>query len=209
MAIDMIEQSDFGNFTEGKLGLKSFADEDICANLNGSENFGRRGDLEEYFNLFGSKMRKESIANVKREQDAKWASRPTKTCDDLRRNIAEVEIDIDTLTKMSATQTDFWIAPALEKAREWKGTFTKMRNSMDCDLLEAKAKEEAAKKETLEKLQQISDTTVSKTKEDILGIGVTQNQTEGEKILGVDKKIVTYAGLGVGALLIFVLILRK
>jgi hypothetical protein len=207
MAIEMIEKSDFGNFSAGRLGLKSFADEDICENLDGSENFGRRGDPEQYFNLFGSKTRKDSIANVKREQDERWAAKPRKTCDDLRKTLGEVQIDIETLTKQSATSNEFWIQPALETARKWQGEFKKMRNDMDCDALEAKAKAEKEKAETLATLKQISDSNVADTKKDLDEFNAKQGG--GEKVFGLDKNIVLYAGAGLGALIIFALILKK
>jgi len=207
MAIEMIENNDFGNFTAGRQGLKSFPDED-CKNYFGDENF-YGANKEEYHNILGNKMRKDSIANVKREQNEKWSNTPQKSCSDIKIALELVAIDIDKLTKQSASQTDFWIAPALEVAREWNANFRKMQSRMNCLEIEAEEKAAREKADTLKTLQSISDTTVDKTKTDILGLGIPETQTEGEKIFGVDKKLATYVGAGIGALLVFALILRK
>lgn len=58
MAIDMIENNDFGNFTEGRLGWQQFADEGF-KNYTGNEDF---------YNLFGSRKRKKK---AKAEEAAK------------------------------------------------------------------------------------------------------------------------------------------
>jgi len=207
MAIEMIENNDFGNFTAGRQGLKSFPDDD-CKNYFGDENFFAK-DIEPYYNLFGSQTRKNSIANVKREQNQRWTNTPQKSCEDIKIALGLVAIEIDKLTKMSASQSDFWIAPQLEVAREWNANFQAMQLQMNCLEIEAQAKAAKEKAETLQTLQSISDTTVDKTKTDILGLGIPETQTEGEKIFGVDKKLATYVGAGVGALLVFALILRK
>jgi hypothetical protein len=207
MAIEMIENNDFGNFTAGRQGLRSFPDED-CKNYFGDENFFGK-DIEPYYNLFGSRTRKDSIANVKREQNQKWSNTPQKSCSDIKLALELVAIDIEKLTKQSASQKDFWIAPALEVAREWEANFRKMQSRMNCLATEAEEKAAREKADTLKTLQSISDTTVDKTKTDILGLGIPETQTEGEKIFGVDKKLATYAGAGIGALLVFALILRK
>lgn len=207
MAIEMIEKSDFGNFSAGRLGLKSFADEDACANLDGSENFGMRGDLEQYFNLFGSRTRKDSIANVKREQNAYWSSKPQKTCSDIKITLAENAIDIEKLTKLMATSKEFWVQPALETARQWQGEFKKMQARMDCEAIAAKEKAEREKAETLDTLKKLSDTSAEQIKKDISELSGQDGQ--GQKIFGLDKNVVMYAGAGLGAILVFALILRK
>lgn len=207
MAIDMIEQSDFGNFSSGRLGLKSFADEDSCANFDGSENFGMRGDLEQYFNLFGSRTRKDSIANVKREQDAYWGAKPQKTCADIKITLAENAIDIEKLTKLMATSKEFWVQPALETARKWQGEFKKMQARMNCLEIEAKEKAEREKAETLDTLKKLSDTSAEQIKKDISELSGKDGQ--GQKIFGLDRNVVVYAGAGLGAILVFALILRK
>lgn len=207
MAIDMIEKSDFGNFSAGRLGLKSFADEEICANLDGSENFGVRGYPEEYYNLFGSKTRKDSIANVKREQNAVWASKPQKTCSEVKLALAENAIQIEKFTKLMATSKEFWIQPALETAREWQANFKTMQARMDCEAIEAKEKAEREKAETLATLAKLSDTSAEQIKKDISEFSAKDGAVE--KIFGVDKNVVMYAGAGLGAILVFALILRK
>jgi hypothetical protein len=218
MAIEMIENNDFGNFTAGRQGLKSFPDED-CKNYFGDENF-YGANKEEYHNILagggvlagifrGNKMRKDSIANVKREQNEKWSTTPQKSCSDIKIALELVAIDIEKLTKQSASQTDFWIAPALEVAREWDAQFKRMQSQMRCLEIEAQEKAAREKADTLKTLQSISDATVDKTKTDILGLGIPETQTQGEKIFGVDKKLATYVGAGIGALLVFALILRK
>ena len=205
MAIEMIENNDFGNFTAGRMGLRSFPDED-CKNYFGDENFFSK-DIEPYYNLFGSKTRKDSIANVKREQNQKWSNTPQKSCSDIKLALQLVAIDIEKLTKQSASQKDFWIAPALEVAREWDANFRRMQAQMNCLEIEAQEKAAKEKADTLQTLQSISDTGVQKTKEDILSLG--QQADSGDKIYGVDKKTIMYAGAGLGAILIFALILKK
>lgn len=205
MAIDMIENNDFGNFTAGRMGLRSFPDED-CKNYFGDDNFFGK-DIEPYYNLFGSKTRKDSIANVKREQNQRWTNTPQKSCEDIKIALGLVAIEIDKFTKMSASQSDFWIAPALEVAREWNAKFQAMQLQMNCLEIEAQEKAAREKADTLKTLQDISDTGVQKTKEDILSLG--QQPDNGDKIYGVDKKTIMYAGAGLGAILIFALILKK
>jgi hypothetical protein len=205
MAIDLIENDKELAFAPSRMGLKSFADED-CKNYFGAENFFGK-DIEQYYNLFGSRTRKNSIENVKREQNAYWRAAPQKSCSDLKLTLAKQAIDIEKLTKLSATSNEFWIQPALETAREWEAKFKKMQADMNCLESEAKAKAEREKAETLATLEKLGDLGVQKSKQDLMDIG--QPSADGEKILGLDKKVVVYGGIGVGALLIFALILRK
>ena len=206
MAIEMIEKSDFGNFTAGRLGFKSFADEG-CKNYFGAENFAGNKNIEQYYNLFGSRTRKNSIANVKREQNAYWGSMPQKSCSDIKLTLQRNAIEIEKLTKLMATSKEFWVQPALETAREWEAKYRIIQAQMDCVAAEAKEREERQKADTLATLEKLGDLGVQKTKQDLMDLGVSDSA--GGKVFGVDKKTVMYAGAGLGAILVFALILRK
>ena len=74
MAIDMIENNELAALDTSRVG------NDRCFVDEKSQNYlGFTGE-EDFYNLFGSKKRKASIAQVEQDANEKWARYDTKTC---------------------------------------------------------------------------------------------------------------------------------
>lgn len=163
---------------------------------------------EDFANLFGSKKRKESIARTRKEQNDFWAKKPQQTCDDLKAALASVSIEVEKLTKLSATSKDYWIIPSLEVAREWEGKFKQLQASSRCLELEAEAKKKAERELTLQTLSQLSDTTVEKAKADLAQTTGSSLGQAVSSLTGGNNKLLLYGGIGLGVVLIILLARR-
>jgi len=198
----MIEMHDIDGLTalaSTRLGNRQFIDDTFI---------GRDIRKEEFANLFGSKKRKDSIARVRQEQNARWAAVPAKTCDEIKAALTMVSIEVEKLTKLSATSKDFWIIPQLETAREWEGKFKQLQATNRCLELEEEAKKKAERELTLQTLTNLSDTTVEKAKADLAqSQGTSLGQTVSS-IAGGNNKLLLYGGIGVGVVLL-ILLIRK
>lgn len=198
----MIEMHDIDGLTAlspTRLGNRQFIDDTYK---------GKDVRVDEFANLFGSKKRKESIARVRQEQNARWAAVPAKSCDEIKAALTMVAIEVEKLTKLSATSKDFWIIPQLETARIWEGKFKQMQASNRCLELEEEAKKKAERELTLQTLTNLSDTTVEKAKADLAqSSGSSLGQTV-TALTGGNNKLLLYGGIGLGAVLL-ILLLRK
>jgi hypothetical protein len=159
-----------------------------------------------YMNLFGSKKRKQSIQQVKNDANKKWAAYPLVTCEDAQKLFNDTQTEIALRTKLLATSGAFDLAPKIEVAREWQSKAQNVKDSLDCDTKKAAAELEAANKKALETATQLSDVTVQKAAQDLAG---TSSNNPTATIMGVDKNLVIYGGIGLGVLIVLAVVFKK
>lgn len=189
MAIDMIENNELAALAPSRLGLNQFAD-DGFKNYTGGEDF---------YNLFGSRARKKS--NIREGVRAKYASLPT-DCDRIQRSIDIISNDAETLLKQKQNLNQ---REALDETNIILGEYKKLLISQDCAAIKAKSETEKQRAATLDTLTQLGDVSVQKAQAELQGL-----QTGAKEGGGLDnKKILLYGGIGVGALIVIALILRK
>jgi len=198
MAIDMLENNELGALAPMRIGGNtSFVDEnDVtpCRSFTGDDDF---------FNLFGSKKRKDSVAQVEKDVAAKWAQYDTKTCGGIELLIADTQVEIERVTKMMASNNGFDLPIQLKGARNAQANAKALQNQYDCVRKAEEAKIEAERKSSLDALTKISDITVDKAKQDILGTDKSASAA------GSNKKLLLYGGIGLGVLVAIALIARR
>jgi hypothetical protein len=198
MAIDMLEYNELGALAPMRIGGNtSFVDEnDVtpCRSFTGDDDF---------FNLFGSKKRKNSVAQVEKDATEKWAQYDTKTCGGIELLIADTQVEIERVTKMMANNKGFDLPIQLKFARNAQANAKALQNQYDCVRKAEQAKVEEERKSSLDALTKISDLTVNKAKEDILGGDKGGSAGEG------NKKLLLYGGIGLGVLVAIALIARR
>lgn len=197
MAIDMLEHNELGALAPMRIGGNtSFVDENTPTPF---KNF--TGD-NEFFNLFGSQKRKASVAQVEKDANAKWAQYDTKTCGGIELLIADTQVEIERVTKMMASNNGFDLPIQLRIARTAQANAKMLQNQYDCVRKAEQAKIEEERKSSLDALTKISDITVDKAKQDLLG---TDTSADG----GSNKKLLLYGGIGLAALVAIALIARR
>jgi hypothetical protein len=198
MAIDMLEYNELGALAPMRIGGNtSFVDEnDVtpCRSFTGDDDF---------FNLFGSKKRKDSVAQVEKDVAAKWSQYDTKTCGGIELLIADTQVEIERVTKMMASNNGFDLPIQLKGARNAQANAKALQNQYDCVRKAEEAKIEAERKSSLDALTKISDLTVDKAKQDILGTDKSGGAA------GSNKKLLLYGGIGLGVLVAIALIARR
>jgi hypothetical protein len=198
MAIDMLENNELGALAPMRIGGNtSFVDEnDVtpCRSFTGDDDF---------YNLFGSKKRKESVAQVERDATEKWDQYDTKTCGGIELLIADTQVEIERVTKMMANNKGFDLPIQLKFARNAQANAKALQNQYDCVRKAEQAKIEEERKSSLDALTKISDLTVNKAKEDLLG--TDKSGSAG----GSNKKLLLYGGIGLGVLVAIALIARR
>jgi hypothetical protein len=198
MAIDMLEYNELGALAPMRIGGNtSFVDEnDVtpCRSFTGDDDF---------YNLFGSKKRKDSVAQVEKDVAAKWSQYDTKTCGGIELLIADTQVEIERVTKMMASNNGFELPIQLKGARNAQANAKALQNQYDCVRKAEEAKIEAERKSSLDALTKISDLTVDKAKQDILGTD------KGGGAAGSNKKLLLYGGIGLGVLVAIALIARR
>jgi len=200
MAIDMIENNELGALAPSRVGNdRCFADEKTLGYL------GFTGE-EDFYNLFGSQKRKQSIAQVEKDAKEKWERYDTKTCGSIQLLIDDTQVEIETITKRMASEKGFDLPIQLKFARNAQANAKSLQNQYDCINKLAKEKVEAERKSLLDTLTNISDTTVNKAKGDLTGLDMG---TPEKTVAGVNKNLLIYGGIGVGALIVIALILKK
>lgn len=201
MAIDMIENNELGALAPSRLGLRQFTDDGVAYS---HRNFAGG---EQFFNLFGSKTRKESLARVEQEAKQFWSKYPLKTCQDAEKLLQATLSEVESLNKrLAANDKDPFIPVWIRVTREVEGEARRLYTSLDCEAKAAELKKEAAKKETLDLAIQLGDTSVQKAQAELAGLqGKLADDTGGLD----NKKILLYGGVGVGALILIALILRR
>ena len=198
MAIDMLEYNELGALAPMRIGGNtSFVDEnDVtpCRSFTGEDDF---------YNLFGSKKRKDSVAQVEKDVAAKWSQYDTKTCGGIELLIADTQVEIERVTKMMASNNGFDLPIQLKGARNAQANAKALQNQYDCVRKAEEAKIEAERKSSLDALTKISDLTVDKAKQDILGTDKSGGAA------GSNKKLLLYGGIGLGVLVAIALIARR
>ena len=200
MAIDMIEQNELGALSPSRVGNdRCFVDEKTQSYL------GFTGE-EDFYNLFGSKKRKNSIAQVEKDAREKWASYDMKTCGGIDSLLQDVLVERERITKQMAQGGGFELPVQMKIAVEAEANAKRLRNQYDCVNKAESEKKEAERKSHLDTLTNVSDTAVNKAKDDLLGLDMGKDEkTAG----GINKNLLLYGGIGLGALVVIALIFRK
>ena len=200
MAIDMIEQNELGALAPSRVGNdRCFVDEQTLSYL------GFTGE-DDFYNLFGSKKRKNSVAQVEKDAREKWEAYDMKTCGGIQLLIDDTQVEIETITKRMSNEKGFDLPIQLKFAREAQSRAKTLQNQYDCINKLAQEKVAAERKSLLDTLTNVSDTTVEKAKGDLKGI----DMGTGEKTVGgVNKNLLIYGGVGLGALIVIALIFKK
>ena len=186
MAIDMIENNDLGVFTEGRLGLRQFADE--TRNYTGSEDF---------YNLFGSRSKKKTTF---REQiRAKYDTYPT-DCPNIQTSIDAISNDVATLLKQKVTLEQ---REKLDETNKVLGEYKNKQILQGCEALKTQENQEKERASTLDILTKLSDDSVGKAQSELQGL-VPSDEGSGK-----NKNLLIYGGVGVVGLVIIALILRR
>jgi hypothetical protein len=200
MAVDMIENNELSALAPSRVGNdRCFVDEKSQSYL------GFTGE-EQFYNLFGSQKRKQSIAQVEKDAKAKWAQYDTKTCGGIQLLIDDAQVEIERITKMMASNNGFDLPIQLKFARNAQAEAKKLQNQYDCVNKLAKEKVEAERKALLDTLTNVSDTAVNKAKGDLVGLDMG---TPEKSVGGVNKNLLIYGGIGLGALVVIALIFKK
>jgi hypothetical protein len=196
MAIDMIENNELAALAPSRLGLREFVDDEV-------QNY--TGD-DEFYNLFGSGKRKESLANVEREAREYWSKYPLSNCQDAEKLINLTQTEVESLNKrLAAKSNDPFIPVWIRVTREVEGNAKKMYVGLDCEAIIAAETRKATAKELIETTTQTGDASVKKALDELSGLQSTFGTSEGLD----NKKILLYGGIGVGALIVIALILRR
>lgn len=191
MAIDMIENNDLGVFSEGRLGLKQFADEN--RNYTGSEDF---------YYLFGSRKKKK--ATFREQVRMKYDTYPT-DCANIQTSIDAISNDVATLLKQKANLEQ---REKLDETNKVLGEYKNKQILQGCEALKEAEKQEKERAATLETLTKLSDVSVGKAQQELQGLVPTEGAAQGD-FLSKNKNLLIYGGIGVGALIVIALILRK
>ena len=198
MAIDMLEYNELGALAPMRIGGNtSFVDEN---DVTPYKNF--TGE-DQFFNLFGSQKRKASVAQVEKDANAKWAQYDQKTCGGIELLLADTQVEIERITKMMASNNGFDLPIQLKIARSAQANAKMLQNQYDCVRKAEQAKVEEERKSSLDALTKISDLTVDKAKQDLLGTDKSGSAGAG------NKKLLMYGGIGLGALVVIALIARR
>lgn len=192
MAIDMIENNELGAFREGRLGWSQFID-DKYKNYTGAEDF---------YNLFGS--RKEKKTNIRQEVRAKYADLPT-DCDNIAKSIEIINTDLQTLLKQKQNVQQ---RERQDETNIILGEYKKLAIRQDCESKKAAATKEAEREATLSTLTKLTETSVGKAQEELTGLQAAVAGT-GDTAKDANKKLLIYGGVGIAALVIIALILKK
>ncbi len=196
----MIENNELSALAPSRVGNdRCFVDEKSQSYL------GFTGE-EQFYNLFGSQKRKQSIAQVEKDAKAKWAQYDTKTCGGIQLLIDDAQVEIERITKIMASNNGFDLPIQLKFARNAQAEAKKLQNQYDCVNKLAKEKVEAERKALLDTLTNVSDTAVNKAKGDLVGLDMG---TPEKSVGGVNKNLLIYGGIGLGALVVIALILKK
>jgi multidrug efflux pump subunit AcrB len=200
MAIDMIEQNELGALAPSRVGNdRCFVDEKSRSYL------GFTGE-EDFYNLFGSQKRKASVAQVEKDARAKWASYDTKTCGGIDLLLQDAMVERERITKQMAQGGGFELPVQMKIVVEAESNAKRLRNQYDCVKKAAEEEKEKNRTSFLNTLRTESDTAVDKAKNDLLGLDMGKDEkNEG----GINKNLLLYGGIGLGALVVIALIFRK
>lgn len=196
MAIDMIENNELAALAPSRLGIREFVDDEV-------QNY--TGD-EEFYNLFGSKKRKESLAAVELEARNYWSKFPMTNCQEYEKLSQLTKAEIESLNKrLAANNKDPFLPVWIRVTREIEGIANKKYVGSDCEAISNQERKQREAKEVIDTATQTGDASVKKAKEELSALQSTFG-TSGELD---NKKILLYGGIGIGALIVIALILRR
>ena len=200
MAIDMIENNELSALAPSRVGNdRCFVDE----KTNGYACF--TGE-EQFYSLFGSRKRKDSIAQVEKDARAKWSRYDTKTCGGIDLLLQDAMVERERITKQMASGGGFELPVQMKFAVEAEANAKKLRNQYDCVNKVESQKKEDERKSLIDTLTNVSDKSVNKAKDDLLGLNMDGDEkTAG----GVNKNLLIYGGIGLGVLVVIALIFKK
>ena len=178
MAIDMIENNELGVFTEGRLGLRQFADE--TRNYTGSEDF---------YNLFGSRNKKKST--FREQVRAKYDSYPT-DCANVQTSIDAISNDVATLLKQKTTLEQ---REKLDETNKVLGDYKNKQILQGCEALKEQEKQEKERASTLDTLTKLSDVSVGKAQAELQGLVPSEAGANGYFVSKI-KILLIHGGLG-------------
>lgn len=200
MAIDMIEENELSALSASRVGNdRCFVDEKSQSYL------GFTGE-EDFFNLFGSKKRKSSVAQVEKDAREKWAQYDRKTCGGIDLLLQDAMVERERITKQMAQGGGFELPIQMKFAVEAEASAKKLRNQYDCVNKTEAQKKEKERKDLIDTLTNVSDTSINKAKDDLKG---GDKGDDKETIGGVPKNLLIYGGIGIGALVVIALIFKK
>jgi hypothetical protein len=200
MAIDMIENNELSALAPSRVGNdRCFVDE----KTNGYACF--TGE-EQFYSLFGSRKRKDSIAQVEKDARAKWSRYDTKTCGGIDLLLQDAMVERERITKLMASSNAFELPIQRKFAIEAEANAKMLRNQYDCVNKAEAQKKEKERKDLLDTLTTVSDTSVNKAKGDLVGLDMG---ADTKTIGGVNKNLLIYGGIGIGALVVIALIFKK
>jgi hypothetical protein len=87
---------------------------------------------DEFFNLFGSKKRKESVAKVEKDAKEKWEQYDIKTCGGIELLLSDTQVEIERITKIMASNNGFDLPIQLKIARNAQANAKMLQNQYDC-----------------------------------------------------------------------------
>ena len=117
--------------------------------------------------------------------------------------LSDTQVEIERITKMMASNNGFDLPIQLKIARNAQANAKMLQNQYDCVRKAEQAKIEEERKSSLDALTKISDLTVDKAKQDILGTDKSASAA------GSNKKLLLYGGIGLGVLAAIALIARR
>jgi len=186
MAIDSIEHNELGALGKSRLGgMKRFLD-DKEVNF-----FGKDDNVY----LFGSRKKKKSA--YRQEIENKYNKLPT-DCGNIDDSIQKINSDISVLVGRTATARGgekLKVNEQLDESQRILGEFKSRRILLGCGKAEDKLEEEAQKKESLDILSKLGESSV---------LGAKQDLSKGEKT----QKWIIWGGVGVAAILIVGIIIK-
>lgn len=186
MAIEMIESNDFGNFGEGRLGIKSFVNE---RNVN-------YGGGEDFFNLFGSRNAKKSAFRTAVQK--KYQNLPS-DCDTIQNSIDLVANDVATLLKQKSNLQQ---RETLDESNIILGQLKSLQIKQNCEGILSQKTREQESASTLATLTQLTESSVGQAQKELT--------TAKSSIAGVPtKNLLIYGGVGLAGIIFITLILRK
>jgi len=222
MAIDMIERTDEGVHATSRLGNFQFADESKdFKNFTGGEDFFQGGG-EDWANLWGinifgdeyyKKRKRESTEQGKKfVAELPMKDRNAPTCDEIAKSLEQLLIYSETQIKeIGASKGHVVNYPKLrlEEARKEEARLKLLQSKKDCIAIAEKEKADTAKAETLKTITELSEQSVQSAKKDLLGVNeaLSQQAPQGESTM--NKNLMLYGGIGLGAILLILLLRRN
>jgi hypothetical protein len=115
-------------------------------------------------------------------------------------------VERERITKLMASSNAFELPIQRKFAIEAEANAKMLRNQYDCVAKAEAQKKEKERKDLLDTLTTVSDTSVNKAKGDLVGLDMGgDTKTVG----GVNKNLLIYGGIGIGALVVIALIFKK